>query len=156
MGGAESMTAVSKQRKWYVHKKKQAVQKDSLTQPCLGPFDHELKTSKLSHAVLAGRRETTAKIGEMKSSQRNVRLEFAHDDGVMPELCHAYMRRMLRLVFLWLCVDVDLWHGQVLEMVFALVQYSAGYARSKRHRNPCMELHLSVHRYIYSYSSNDL
>lgn len=30
MGGAESMNAVSKQRKWYVHKKKQAVQKDSL------------------------------------------------------------------------------------------------------------------------------
>ena len=41
------------------------------------------------------------------------------------------MRRMLRLVFLWLCIDVDLWHGQVLEMVFALVQYSAGYARGK-------------------------
>ena len=53
---------------------RRAVQKDSRVQRCLGPFDHELKVSKLSHAVLEGRRETATKTGEMKSSQRNVRL----------------------------------------------------------------------------------
>ena len=52
---------------------KKAVQKDSQVQRCLGPFDHELKVSKLSHAVLEGRRETATKTGEMKSPQRNVR-----------------------------------------------------------------------------------
>lgn len=74
MGGAGSKNAVSKQRRWYVHNNKKAVQKDSQVQRCLGPFDHELKVSKLSHAVLEGRRETATKTDEMKSSQRNVRL----------------------------------------------------------------------------------
>lgn len=116
------------------------------TQPCLGPFDHELKTSKLSHAVLAGRRETAAKTGEMKSSQRNVRLEFAHDESLfMP-------RRMLRLVSLWLCIDIDLRHRQVLEMIFALVQYSTGHARSKGTETLAWS---HIHLCIDMYSPND-
>ena len=143
MGGAESMTAVSKQRKWYVHKKKQAVQKDSLTQPCLGPFDHELKTSKLSHAVLVGRRETALKIGEMKSSQRNVRLEFAHDDGVMPCIYETYVTSRISMVMhrrrsmAWTSLRDD----------FCITSIQCWVRTKQRHRNPCTELHLSVHRY---------
>lgn len=112
VGGAESMIAVSKQRNWYVHKK---------NKPC------RRKDTAMSRSVRSRIEDFEALSrgsgGEARDSSKDRRNEVVTEKRktrVCARRIFVY-RRMLRLVSLWLCIDIDLRHRQVLEMIFALV-----------------------------------